>query len=165
MIGLQLVKNYCLIYNIIEKSKFLNIAITEKKMRSYIVLIFLFISAAAFPQKHEFKHVKDTFKFNSFTLKNIEKDFESTKDVPTQIIIDSQKGHVTVEIGKERPRHYIIDTKGVTRRMDLGIQDSYVFRLSPIYGKGDYMFVRLSWQFVVLMVEEEKSIYVFKNVM
>lgn len=133
-------------------------------MRIYTVLIFLLISVATQAQNHKFKHVKDTFKFNSFTLKNIEENFESTKDTRATIIIDSQKGHVTVEIGKERPRHYIIDTKGVTRRMDLGIQDSFVFRLSPIYGKGDYMFVRLSWEFVVLMIEEDKSILVFKNV-
>lgn len=135
------------------------------KMKRCIGTLLFFVSLTAYAQEYKLQHVKDTFNYNSYTVHHVDEDFETTKNAKCRIIINSEAGHVTVEIGKHKPRHYIIDTKGVTREMDIGIKKSFVFRLSPIYGMGDYMFVRFDWNFVVLMDEENHYIYIFKNLM
>lgn len=131
-------------------------------MRFVFLTLFLFLSIESFSQK--FPPFVKTYRFNNVSIQRVSEGYEEIKDIDCVISIDSTKGTVSVEMGNERPRHYIIATRGTNRKLELGNDKVYSFRLSPVIGKGDYMFIKPDWQFVVLMVEEEQDIYIFKNV-
>ena len=130
-----------------------------------ITLILLINSPIVSAQDNgKFTRFQQTYSFNNVTIQHVLEGYEETKNMACRISIDSKKGTVRVEMGNERPKHYLIATRGVTRQLELRNEKVFSFRLSPILGKGDYMFIKPDWQFVVLMEEEAKRIYIFKNV-
>ncbi len=135
-------------------------------MKKLLTLIILLMSTAmVFAQNNgKFTRFQQTYAFNNVTIQHVLEGYEETKNMACRISIDSKRGSVRVEMGNERPRHYLIATRGVTRQLELRNEKVFSFRLSPVLGKGDYMFIKPDWQFVVLMDEGAKRIYIFKNV-
>jgi len=128
------------------------------------IFVLLFYVTGTSAQNGKFTRFNKTYSFNNVTIQHVLEGYEETKNMACRISIDSKKGTVRVEMGNERPKHYLIATKGVTRQLELGNEKVFSFRLSPVFGKGDFMFIKPDWQFVVLMEEEAKRIFIFKNV-
>lgn len=112
----------------------------------------------------KFTPFQKTYYYNNVTIQHVKEGYEETKVLKCAISIDSRRGAVRVEMGNERPKHYLISTPGITRDLELGIKKVLSFRLSPVSGQGDYMFIKPDWSFIVLMAQEESQIYVFKNI-
>lgn len=134
-------------------------------MRLLILFLISLISFGAYSQTNgRFERFFKEYSYNNVTIQHVFAGYEETKKMAVKIRVDSKNSTVAVEMGNERPRHYIISTPGINRKLELGNEKVFSFRLSPVIGKGDYMFFRPDWAFVVLMIEEEGQIYIFKNV-
>lgn len=134
------------------------------RIKIVTLVVMLFTTLGYTQTNGKFTPFHKSFSFNNVTIQHVRDGYEETKLMDCKITIDSRRGTVHVEMGNERPEHYLISTSGITRELELGNKKVLSFRLSPVSGKGDYMMIRPGWGFIVLMVEEEQEIYIFKNV-